>query len=133
MKNDVNCLNVSLPDISARRLWEGTYAVISSKEESKAMDAVDLNEIAPDIVRFQLFIENFLDICAASHVQPLPRMWHGSTICNSTILARLIEFCGKEATQPDSLEMEGEVCDDPARLGEMLSEVQCPQRTEPDT
>lgn len=133
VKNDGNCIDVSLPDLSARRLWEATYAVISSKEESQAMDTLNLNEIAPDIVRFQLFIENFLDICAASHVEPLPRMWHGSNICNSTILARLIEFCGKEATQPDSLEMEGEACDDPARFCEMLSEVQCPQRAESDT
>ena len=137
--NNSDAITMMLPDIPASRLWQAAKATMSRKERThpaQVEESNPLDTVAPEFVHLGEFFQGFIEICADSHVQTLPRMWHGSSVSNSTILARLIEFCHKPFTGPDDPATEGEtsqICltSDPSQLSEMLRAVELPSTTLP--
>ena len=126
LTNDCVAISIPQPDISPRRLLEAGFAVMLQKDHCRFEEELSLVDIAPDIVEFGVFLQQLVDTCAARDIKAVPQMWHGSSVSNSTILARLIAFCRK----PTDAEMEDkDSCDvtDTERLSEMLHETQCPK------
>ena len=62
----------------------------------------------PTLATFIQFIDQLMEACDTSEVQ-MPKLWKGSKISNSTILARLISFCNCSQLDQDESEEESTV------------------------
>ena len=93
--SDSKTIYIVFPDISPRQLWESTF-MFMLQESSDAG-----HQLPPDVCEFKHFFQHFLDTCVDEEVPTLPRMWHGSSVSNATIVARLIEFCHTTSTDED--------------------------------
>ena len=133
ISNQSKGIYINEPDICPRRLWEAAFAFMLQYHESLPQATESLAQPAPDIFEFSQFISEFIDTCAHEHVPILPRLWHGSNVSNSTILARLIAFCHRPSMQDDAEVVnadEHENCTDTGKLCEMLNAVETPGQWE---
>ena len=88
------------------------------------------HQLPPDVCEFKSFLQRFLDTCVDEEVPTLPRMWHGSSVSNTTIVARLIEFCRKTSTDEGGTDHESQRCgdrDDAETVLTMLNVMETPE------
>ena len=84
----------------------------------------------PTLATFIQFIDQLMEACDTSEVQ-MPKLWKGSKISNSTILARLISFCNCSQLDQDESEEESKEDDSqeficPCQNGEEFMEQETP-------
>ena len=91
--------------LSVAALYQNALVLINGSQEIVEPDSSLYKEIVEDIDSFVWYVKEFCEECAVRGVK-FAKLWHGSSVANSSILARLISFTQPtpEATQVHSLQ-----------------------------
>ena len=102
-ENQIGEVYLSMPEVTVREVYEGVNVLMAEHSGPGVFGYETVMETAPKVAIFVQFIGNLVQACEASEMGT-PKLWEGSKVSHSTIMARLVSFCNCSQIEGDSQE-----------------------------